>query len=362
MRTLLRPKPKSLMYKTLMMFFICAAVIFVLSVPLFHGLTERFYAEDMIDVIQAVNSGQGIPPTDLEEDIVEGMALQFALIFAVMTAALFITLRFATSRLWRPFEDTLLKTERFRVEKGAIPEFAETGTLEFERLNRAIAELMRKDKEAFRIQKEFTENASHELQTPLAVIRGKLDLLMQESLTKRQMLLVADIYAQTARISAMNRNLLLLAKIDNAQYTAKEETDVASLVAAMLPTFDVLARGVSITVDDRRGRHAGMLRANRVLLECLVKNLVVNAIRHTPAGGAVTITLEPGALHVSNPSADGHPLDARTLFQRFRSGDMQGPGNGLGLAIVKAVCTLHGWEAGYEFDRGQHRFSVRYGE
>lgn len=228
-------KMKSLLSKTLTQFTLCTAAILVLTAPLFYLLTKWFYAEDMIDIIEAVERGEGIPPLDLERDIMAGMMLQFLLIFIVVSLSLFITMRFITRRLWLPFDDTLDKAERFNITQDSLPRFLPTDIREFERLNRSLDSLMRKDREMFRIQKEFTENASHELQTPIAIIRSKLDMLMQENLTERQMQLVADMYGLTMRMGHLNRNLLILAKIDNAQYTAAEKVDAGAMLSESLP-------------------------------------------------------------------------------------------------------------------------------
>lgn len=352
---------RSLLSKTFTQFAVCTVVCFLLTAPLFYLLTKHFYAEDMIDIIEAVERGHDIPPLDLERDIVAGMMLQFLIIFLAICLSLFITMRFATKRLWRPFDDTLRKAERFNLAQGEVPVFRATDIREFERLNHSLEQLMRKDHEVYRIQKEFTENASHELQTPLAIVRSKLDLLIQEELTESQTHLVSDLYGLTVRMGHLNRNLLLLAKIDNAQYAATEEVDTAALLSGLRPLYETLMDdGARLRVDDRRSDRNAMVRANAVLLECLLKNLVVNAIRHSARGSEVLVVVEDGCLTVSNTSADGKPLDTDSLFHRFRSGDVRQKGNGLGLAIVKAVCDLHHWTVEYRFAGGRHCFSVHF--
>lgn len=353
-------KTRSLLSKTLLQFALCTAAIFALTAPLFYLLTKHFYAEDMIDIIMAVKRGEGIPPLDLERDIMVGMILQFLLIFLVVSLSLFITMRFITHRLWLPFDDTLRKAEQFNLAQDTLPQFMPTNIREFIRLNRSLERLMQKDKETYRIQKEFTENASHELQTPLAVVRSKLDLLMQEDLTERQMRLVSDLYRLTMRMGHLNRSLLLLAKIENAQYAATQEVDIIALLSDSQPLYDALQGRTTLRVDDRRTNRRKMLRANSVLLECLLKNLIVNAIRHSAAGSEVRIIVEDESFTVCNVSADGEPLDRETLFRRFRSGDVRQKGNGLGLAIVKAICDFHHWIVKYKFEAGSHHFIVNF--
>ena len=237
-------KQRNLLSKTLTKFLVCTAIVFTLTAPLFYLLTKHFYAEDMIDIVESIEKGSSIPPLDLEHDIMEGMMLQFLLIFLVISISWYITVRFFTRHLLHPFDDTLEKTEQFNLAQGDIPNFKETDIQEFSRLNLSLEKLMRKDKETFRIQKEFTENASHELQTPLAIIRSKLDLLMQEDLDEKQLKLISDLYQLSTRISHLNRNLLLLAKIENVQYSATEMVDITKLLTETLPLYGVLQNGI----------------------------------------------------------------------------------------------------------------------
>ena len=354
---------KSLIHKTLLQFIICTAVVFMLTAPLFYLLTRHFYAEDLIDVIQAVESGRAIPPLDLERDIMAGVMMQFLLTFAILSVAMFVTVRFVTRRLWRPFDDTLRKAEGFDIAQGALPRFRHTDIIEFARLNDSLEKLMRRNRETYRIQKEFTENASHELQTPLAVTRGKLDLLMQEELTAPQLAIVADLYRLNTRMGRLNRNLLLLARIENAQYARTDAIDLPAFVAPLLPSYNLLRPDCRVTlITPAAGVRCPAVKANAVLLECMINNLVVNAIRNTPTTDrGITVDLSsPGSLTVSNPAAGG-PLDAGGLFRRFGRNTGSTPGNGLGLAIVKAICDFHGWRVAYAFAGGWHSFTVKFG-
>lgn len=354
-------RTKSLLSKTMAQFSGCAVAVFMLTAPLFYLLTRHYYAEDMIDIIESVKNGQGLPPIDLEQDIMAGVMLQFMLIFLAISLSLFVTMRFMTRRLWHPFDDTLQKAERFNVAQGELPSFMATGIREFERLNNSLKRLMGKDRDMYRIQKEFTENASHELQTPLAVIRSKLDLLMQENLTEKQMQLVSDLYEQAMRMSRLNRDLLLLAKIDNARQTVLEDVDIVGVISKSLPYMECcMDKDSGFRIENRQTDSRPVIKANPVLMECLIKNLAVNALRYSATGGEVRFIVEGSSLTVSNRSANGIPLDGALLFKRFGSGGIKERGNGLGLAIVKAVCDFHGWTVEYRFDEGCHLFTVTF--
>lgn len=344
---------KSLVYRTLMQLFACSAIIFLLMTPAFYLLTKHFYAEDLIDVIAAVEKGLEIPPLDLERDIMAGVMLQFLLIFATMTVALFITMRFITRRLWQPFDDTLLKAESFNLAQSDVPEFEDNGILEFARLNDSLRLLMSRSKETYRIQKEFTENASHELRTPLAVTRSKLDLLMQEELTEIQASIVSELYRLNTRMEHLNRNLLLLAKIENKQYHNSRTIELGSFIKALLPQYDMHRPGCNVVCTTGG---AQTVTANAMLFECMLSNLIINAIRHTDSGTVVIDLRRDAVIEISNPAAGG-PLDESAIFRRFHSGTKGG--NGLGLAIVKAICDYHRWSVGYSYADARHIFTIK---
>lgn len=181
---------------------------------------------------------------------------------------------------------------------------------------------------------------------------------MLENLSERQMLLVSDLDALTMRMGRLNRDLLLLAKIDNAQYAATEEVDVVAMLSDSRSLYDALLNGTSLRVDDKRTSPHITVRANAPLLECLLKNLIVNAIRHSASGSDVRVVVGDESLTVCNIAAADKPLDRETLFRRFHTGDVWKKGNGLGLAIVKAICDLHHWAVDYRFETEEHRFSV----
>lgn len=347
---------KGLLQKTFTSFALCCLILFMVTAPLFYLVTRHFYAEDITGILYAIENGKAIPPLDLERDIMAGMMLQFLLIFTVVSISLFVTMRFITKRIWYPFEDTLRKAETFNVSKDEIPEFMPTDVLEFHRLNNSLSKMIERSRTTYRLEKESIENASHELLTPLAVTRSKLDLLMQEDLSESQLHIVSELYQLNTRMGHLNRNLLLIAKIENAQYDKSEDIQVTDFVEGLLPSYNMLKGNCSVLIDNH-SNNKWRITANAILLECLLNNLVVNAIRHSSAGEINIDINQPGRIAVSNPAAD-MPLDSTALFSRFRSSKNSNVGYGLGLAIVKAICDFHGWKAEYVFSQNRHIFIV----
>lgn len=351
-------KSRSLSQKMLMQFVACIAVLLLLATPLFYFLTEHYYAEDMIGIIEAVGRGEPIPSLDLERDIMQGVMIQFGVIIFVLAVASILTVRFISRRLWKPFDETLRRIEAFRLEEGIRPDLPESRVTEFVRLNHALTTLMRNSLASYRTQKEFTENASHELQTPLAVFQSKLDLLLQQpDLTEQQAALIQSLYATANRLARLNRNLLLLAKIDNRQYGQMEEINLTAFLRDLTPFLQSVANGIRLheVLDD----NALTVRANRTLLESLVSNLVVNAVRHNRPDGEITLSVAGNQLVISNTS-DEPALDRALIFNRFYRPSGPTKGNGLGLAIVKAVCEYHGWTVDYCYRNARHYFVVSF--
>ncbi len=349
---------KSLSRKMLTQFVACIAVLLALATPLFYFLTKHYYAEDMADIIEAVEQGQPIPALDLEQDIVQGVMLQFGLIVGVLAVAIVLTLRFISRRLWQPFDKTLRQIESFRLEDGKLPALPDTDIKEFARLNRSLETLMGNSLASYRTQKEFTENASHELQTPLAVFQSKLDLLLQQpGLTERQAELIQGLYEDTNRLSRLNRNLLLLAKIDNRQYGQTEDIRLTRFLDELTPFLQSIAGDIFLYEEFKNSNLT--VRANRTLLESLVNNLVVNAVRHNRPKGEIHLTVQGRELQIANTS-DEPALDSRLIFNRFYRPSEKVKGNGLGLAIVRAICEYHGWKVSYRYEDGRHCFTVHF--
>lgn len=351
-------RKRSLLNKTLMYFILYTVVILLLAAPLFYILTKNFYAEDMLDIIEEVRKGNPIPKLDLEEDIMKGVMIQFGLISVILGISFVLIMRFISDRLWRPFDDTLDKIEHFRLETGTVPEFRNTMIKEFDRLNIALVRLVDNNLRSYKTQKEFTENASHELQTPIAILQGKLEVLLQQpDLTETQATVIQEMFTTLKRMAQLNRSLLLLARIDNRQYNAEETVDVVSEVKGLLPSLRLLAGRITILTDFQVDRLP--LHCNRILLESLINNLVVNAVRHNQAGGKVFLTLSDNFLDVCNTS-DEPPLDTDMIFNRFYRPSPKTKGNGLGLAIVKAICNYHHWNITYDYKNHCHHFTVRF--
>ncbi len=349
----MKMKERSLTSRLMRRFVLFMVVLTIMAIPVLYYITTAYYAEDLTDLVE--NYGIKNPDIDLEEDTLMGLFIQFMSIIVILFAAVLLVMRYVPQRLWAPFNDTLAKIKGFRVEKGNVPELKKSGTREFDELNATLEMIMSNSVNSYRVQKEFTENASHELQTPLAIVQGKLDNLLQDRLTEHQARELQDIYMEIRHMSRLSRNLLLLSKIENNQYHNFVSINVCEKIEQLLPKLEGIADGLSIDTDFQDTTLT--VEANEVLMESMLNNLVVNAVRHNKAGGTIIINVTNGHLSIANPS-DEPPLDADRVFSRFYRMKSSQKGNGLGLAIVKSICDYHHWMVSYKYRDGLHIFTV----
>ncbi|GGF14681.1 hypothetical protein GCM10011518_25060 [Flavobacterium limi] len=247
--------------------------------------------------------------------------------------------------------------ERFEIDKVIKPELPNVDIEEFERLNAAISRLMDKNTSIYASQSEFIENASHELQTPLAIFKGMLQTLQQrDDITKGQFEILENINVAACRLGKINKNLLLLSRLESRQFDITQGMTVNAVVEHQLPFFTEQAQARNLVI--RYTSQAVLyVSANGVLLEIVINNLFNNAIRHNNREGEINIVVKEDSLCFSNSSGSG-PLDEVRLFNRFTKASTSSQGSGLGLAIISRIATLNGWRFSYRFEEKQHFFRV----
>lgn len=299
-----------------------------------------------------------IVESNVEEtyETVAMIAFITGLFFIILSTGFIYLNRKMSGKIWLPFRDTLDKLKNFRVDEGKVAEFPASGILEFEELNRALEKLMARNIDVFRMQKEFTENASHELQTPLAIIQNKLGLLLQsDSVSREQCQLVEGANKALARAIRINKDLLLLARIANDQFSSEEEIRVSRQVSEMIELLEHEFQRRSVELTPVLDADV-MVSANPFLFTTVIQNLMTNALKYCPPGGKITVFTGPGRLLITN--SGNKPLNPARLFQRFAIVDEENPSTGIGLALVHSICQQNGWRISYAFEDGAHRFEI----
>ncbi|MDH6253747.1 signal transduction histidine kinase [Chryseobacterium sp. H1D6B] len=298
--------------------------------------------------------------TNVEEtqETVMVIAVTTIFFFIVIVAGLLILNRRLSNTVWKPFHDTLNQLKSFNLSDETKINFAATDVKEFEELNTVLTKLIDHNISVYTAQKEFTENASHELQTPLAVLQNKLDILLQdENITERQYVSIEELNKTLARSTRINKNLLLLAKIENLQFAQNEMIPLSEMLHQSLEAVHEHFEQKQITVNVRI-LDGVEVYGNRTLTETLINNLLINAVKHTPPSGTANVELFQHEFVISNT---GQPaLNKETLFKRFSKSSSDTTGSGLGLAIVKKICTHQKWIVDYNFQDGCHHFFIKF--
>jgi len=291
------------------------------------------------------------------KDMLWNLFAQYGLIFLILLFSLAVVQRVISKKSWAPFYNSLSKIENYSLEQGIIPDFEKTDIKEFNRLNDILTGLISNNLKIYKQQKEFIENASHELQTPLAVFQSQLDILLQEpDLSEKQVEIIQSLYTVSSRLTRLNKNLLLLAKIDNAQFKEIQEINFTRLLKKMLPLLTELAENSNIHIETEiKGNIT--IRANMTLVESLINNLIINAIRHNVFGGYIKISVQDNTFIVANTGED-NSLDKDRIFRRFSRISEERKGNGLGLSIIKQICKFHKWRVEYNYSDANHQFIV----
>jgi len=276
-------------------------------------------------------------------------------VILLLLLILVITNRLILKRLWQPFYDIMKELRLFNIaDARKIPKL-ETTIDEFGELNDAVVDMADKAKHDYKDLKTFTENASHELLTPIAVINSKLDTLIQtENFSERQSKILNDLYGAVSRLNRLNQSLLLLVKIGNHLLHERKQMNLKLLVEDMIAQFEEIYQDRDIRLTYNLTNKE--IYANAYLAEILLSNLLTNAIRHNFTGGRIIITLTENSLTVQN-TGDETSLNDEKIFARFHKSSSS-EGSGLGLTISKEICESFGFSLNYSFSERFHTFTV----
>lgn len=290
------------------------------------------------------------------EETVAAIATVTLILFIILVVGFLLLNRRLSKNLWKPFRTALKNLQQFNLNHQKHIIFPDTSISEFRELNNALDKLIGHTISVYKGQKEFTENASHELQTPLSIIKGKLNLLLQdEPLTLRQYRLIEEIDLAISRITRINRNLLILAKIENHQFDDSVPVDFSETLMRIVTEMNMSAEATQY-LDLEKIESGVEIPGNLTLSEILIGNLVSNAIRYHKKPGKIWISLDHRYLRIGNSGDTA--LVQEKLFGRFSSTSKHG--SGLGLSIIKEICLRNSWQVSYEFVKGEHRFQVPY--
>jgi signal transduction histidine kinase len=298
-----------------------------------------------------------VPTDDLIWTI---FALQSILLLFFIAGILLINKRISKT-LWSPFYSSLKIIQDYELTNHAFAGFKKSGTDEFDEMNTNIDQLLNKNHRIFLSQKEFTENAAHEMQTPLAIFQGQFENLMQTTpLSEEQSGMIDDMEINNQRLIRLNRSLLLLAKMENGEHEIKELLNITELTKKLIESFKPLFRNKEI---DLSSSYNGILLANmnRSLSEILIGNLISNAERHNVFHGVVQIETTSTTFLIRNTGSK-KALEPEFMFKRFSKDVNTTEGTGLGLSIVHQICLVNKLHLQYDYENHFHVFRIDFTE
>ncbi|MEP7107037.1 MAG: HAMP domain-containing sensor histidine kinase [Ferruginibacter sp.] len=292
-------------------------------------------------------------------DLIQLILLITSSIVIALLLVLFIINRFLLNKLWRPFNTTLQQLKQFNLTGKKELQLEWTGINEFADLNNAVSMMSSRVSKDYEALKSFTENASHEIQTPLAIIQSKSELLMQsDGLQEEQVAHIQSIHDACIRLSKLNQSLILLTKIDNHQFRETGTIKPDILIHRQLNNYDELIAikqiQITTTIDDNC-----KVAMNETMAEILISNLITNAIKHNIEKGKIEIILTKQQLVIRNTGTDLRTKPAE-LFERFRKDNQASTSLGLGLSIVQKICEQNSFSVDYSFSGSMHIVSIQF--
>ena len=292
------------------------------------------------------------------EDLLQLIILvTIGMIGFILLSNYFINRKLIT-RLWQPFYNTIDNIKDYQIAIQQPLQLTKEPINEINLLNDSLNKMTQRIHQDYHALRSFTENASHEMQTPLAVIRSKVESLLQDMEGKekniQQLLAIED---ATQKLSKLHQSLLLLTKLENRQFIPNEMINLSAIISTKLEERQELITAKQLQVhlhcEDT------VLSFHQHLAEILVSNLLNNVIRYTPAGGEVYINLSKEGLSIQNTAENG-ALNDNKVFQRFYKEDQSAESTGLGLAIIKEICTIAGFTISYQYINNKHDFSIQF--
>jgi signal transduction histidine kinase len=291
------------------------------------------------------------------QEIGEYISAVVLMFLVISFLVLFLLNRYISDFVWSPFNDTLSKIKTWNIKKNRQLIFRETDIDEFHLLNDTLKDLTQQIQSDYYNLKEFTENVSHEAQTPLSIISSKLELLMQETnYTPKQNELLSQTYRATQRLYKLNEALILLTRIENKQFIETEEIELTEAIDEKLEVLDDFIEAKQITIHKEYNKKIKK-ELNPVLLTILLNNLFINAIKYNlENSGSIKIQVDETAFSVENTSP-ADKINRQFIFERFNKNSTSGS-LGVGLSLIKKIVDFYNWQVTYSYKDGIHKFKI----
>jgi signal transduction histidine kinase len=295
----------------------------------------------------------------IKEEFFENVLSIIGLILTLIIVVFIVANWFISKMIWKPFFKTLTQLKSYSISEHKKFVFDPSNIFEFNALNSVLSEMTNTIYQSYEKQKEFTENASHEMQTPIAILKGNIEMLMQsENLDERDMGYIEGIELGLTKLSRLNSTLLLLAKIENKQSQSRISVNLSNVIHQILEQFNDALEFRKIEVEITLPIDFE-IHIDPILVEILFSNLIQNAIRHNIEGGKIFIHNLNKSVMILN---SGKPLnfESSELYDRFKKSNDSIESTGLGLAIVKSILNSYGNTIEYFYENELHIFRINF--
>ncbi len=294
----------------------------------------------------------------LESDDLQQIIFWFmASLFVLILLTLFVLNRWLSEKAWKPFFRSLSLLKSWKISQKGHVRFDQTGISEFDHLNSTLEEMIQKMQSDFINLKEFTENASHEIQTPLAIIKSKLELLLNDNtLSGQQHKSLHEAFETVNRLSKLNDALLLLSKIENRQFVEKSEIDFCKLIKSRMEYLEELFALKQIELSVQLDIPV-TISIHPLLADILINNLLSNALKHNSNHGKIFLSSGINKISFSN-TGKSLTIDPSKLFKRFIKNNTSEESTGLGLAIADEICKANHLMLIYTYQNDLHSFTL----
>lgn len=284
------------------------------------------------------------------------MVVAWIMVFLVILSIIISVL--ISRKILDPFYHALEEIKRFSIKDRKPMQLMETGTYEFRLLNGFLTKMSENSKKDYYLLEELTENTSHELQTPLASVKGKIELMMETRLTEKQFATLSSMNDELDRLSSINKSLILLGKLEHLELKNTGRINLSKILSDRIAYFEDVFAFRNLKVKSSIETDV-MISMDENLLIIVLDNLLSNAKRHNYEQGDIDIALASNRLTISNT---GNPpsIPEEEVFGRFSRGNPDQNSIGIGLALVKRILEIFGYEISYRFYNERHVVIVEF--
>ncbi|MCF6171488.1 MAG: HAMP domain-containing histidine kinase [Bacteroidales bacterium] len=293
------------------------------------------------------------------ENLIEQIVVAMTLMLVTFILAMFFLNRYFFRKIWDDFFYSINKVQHYNLRDDPNLNLPKSEVEEFEMLNQVFDKLTDRIHKDYLSLKEFTENASHEIQTPLSIMRAKIELLLQyPGYSEKQVALISALNEAVNRLSNLNKVLILLTRIENNQFPEISTVRLKERIEYHLENFQeiIAARNITLEVDLEAKTE---INVNTALADILIINLIKNAIRHNFDSGELAVRLTKNTLEISNTGPEPD-IPAEQLFNRFVRTKNASESLGLGLSLVKKICDLYHFNISYQYEENRHKVLVEF--